>query len=253
MAKTRRPRSSGYLVWLLDVTDRERYRRQLEAKTQQLEVLNRMLRHDIRNDMAVIRGWAETLESHIDSNGQEALDRILRKSDHVIELTEIGRDFAESLTEDTKPELYPKDVRAVLLSEVAAARESFAGADFRITGELPPVTVQANELLGSVFRNLLNNAVHHNDEPTPTITIGADVDEEIVEIQIADNGPGIPTNVRERLFQKGAKGVESSGTGIGLYLIHTLVHQYHGDIWVDDNQPKGTVFRIELPLAPDTA
>jgi len=78
----------GELLTIDDVTDRERYRIQLEERTEQLEALNRVVRHDIRNDMAVIHGWSETLRDHVDKEGQDALDRVLRKSTHVIELTE---------------------------------------------------------------------------------------------------------------------------------------------------------------------
>jgi len=88
----------------------ERYRIQLEERTEQLEALNRVVRHDIRNDMAVIHGWSETLRDHVDKEGQDALDRVLRKSTHVIELTETARDFVDSLTGDAVLEAKPTDL-----------------------------------------------------------------------------------------------------------------------------------------------
>jgi len=100
----------GELLTIDDVTDRERYRIQLEERTEQLEALNRVVRHDIRNDMAVIHGWSETLRDHVDKEGQDALDRVLRKSTHVIELTETARDFVDSLTGDAVLEAKPTDL-----------------------------------------------------------------------------------------------------------------------------------------------
>ena len=83
---------TGQLVTFTDVTDRESYRQQLEEKTEQLEALNRVIRHDIRNDMSVIVGWAEILRDHVDEGGEDALERVIQKSRHVIELTELSRD-----------------------------------------------------------------------------------------------------------------------------------------------------------------
>jgi signal transduction histidine kinase len=74
-----------------------------------------------------------------------------------------------------------------------------------------------------------------------------------VVVEVADDGPGIPTSVREALFQEGARGPESAGTGLGLYLVHTLVTRYGGTVSAHDNQPRGTVVRVELPRGEDPA
>lgn len=239
---------TGRLLTVSDVTDRERYREALEQKTEQLAALNRMVRHDIRNDMAVIIGWAEQLQEHIDPAGQDALDRVLRKSNHVIELTTLARDFVDSLGGEGTPSLYAVNLQETLESELAAVRDSYPDAHFRVRDELPAVTVHANELLGSVFRNLFTNAVVHNDEDTPIITVSGTVQNGRVQIRIADNGPGITDAQKDRLFKMGAKGPESTGTGMGLYLVHTLTTQYGGTVWTEPNEPKGTIFVVELPL-----
>lgn len=100
-----------------------------------------------------------------------------------------------------------------------------------------------------MFRNLLQNAILHNDKEIPKVTITATTEEEMVEIRIADNGPGVPDGQKERIFGKGEKGLESAGTGIGLYLVRSLVESYGGDVWVEDNEPEGSVFVVQLPVA----
>ncbi|AKH97639.1 sensor histidine kinase [Halanaeroarchaeum sulfurireducens] len=243
---------TGRLVTITDVTDRETYRRQLEAKTEQLEALNRVVRHDIRNDMAVILGWAETLTDHVDEEGRDALDKVLKKSRHVIELTRVARDFVESLSQEEALELDSVDLAQRIETELEAVRDSSEDAHLRVEGDLPRVSVQANEMLSSVFRNLLENAVRHNDEDTPEITVSCEEGPESVRVRIADNGPGIPDERKEKIFGKGEKGLDSPGTGIGLYLVHTLVDRYDGDVWVEDNEPKGSIFVVELPKSePD--
>ena len=238
--------TTGRLVTITDVTARESYRQQLELKTEQLEALNRVVRHDIRNDMAVVLGWAETLEDHVDEEGTDALDRVIQKSRHVVELTETAREFTESLTGEAATEPKPVDLQRVLDGELAAVRDSFPNAQVDTVGEVPPVTVRGNEMLSSVFRNLLENAVRHNDAEKPTVTVTVEEAAETVRVRIADDGPGIPNDRKESVFGKGEKGLDSAGSGIGLYLVHTLTDQYGGDVWVEDNDPDGAVFVVEL-------
>ncbi|MFW5949307.1 MAG: histidine kinase N-terminal 7TM domain-containing protein [Halolamina sp.] len=241
--------TTGKLVTIDDVTERESYRLALEEKSGQLAALNRVIRHDIRNDMAVVRGWAETLTEHVDDDGREALDRVLGKADHVIELTETAREFSEALAGDTAIDPEPTDLRRHLESELAAARESFSDAQIRVDGEIPAVQVLANEMLASVFRNLLENAVRHNDAETPEVVVDVVETGETVRVRIADNGPGIPAAQQARIFGKGEKGLDSPGSGIGLYLVHTLTDQFGGTVLVEDNEPRGAVFVVELRRA----
>ena len=238
--------TTGELVTITDVTDRETYRQQLEEKTEQLEALNRVVRHDIRNDMTVILGWGEQLQDHVTKDGTDALDRVLRKSRHVIELTGVARDFVESLSDEGTPELEPVALDEILEAELATVRDSHPDANFHVSGDIPQESVRANEMLSSVFRNLFENAVQHNDEETPEITVTCEENTETFRVRIADNGPGIPDSQKEQIFGKGEKGLDSPGTGIGLYLVHTLTEQFGGEVRVEDNEPKGTVFIVEL-------
>jgi two-component sensor histidine kinase len=238
--------NTGRLLTLLDVTNREVYQQQLEEKTEQLEVLNRVVRHDIRNDMSVILGWSEQLQEHVTDEGEDALDNILEMSHHVIDLTEVAGEFVESLSDEQTTELKPIALDERIDAELASARNSHPNAVFRVSGEIPQTSVQANELFSSIFRNLFENAVRHNDEETPEITVTCEETSETVRVRIADNGPGIPDSRKEQIFGKGDKGLDSPGTGIGLYLVHTLTAQFGGEVRVEDNEPKGAVFVVEL-------
>lgn len=232
-----------------DITERKRDEEQLAMMAEELEALNRVVRHDIRNDMGIILGWAEMLEDHVDEAGQDYLQKVLASGEHVVDLTEIARDYIETLTSEEELTVKPTPVRSVLENELALRREGFPNAEFRLDGDIPDVEVAANEMLASVFRNLLNNAVQHNDKDTPVVTVSCDVAGDEVVVRIADNGPGIPDAQKESVFRKGDKGIESSGSGIGLYLVRTLMDQYGGTIRVADRDPEGTVFTVRLPRA----
>ncbi|WP_161945919.1 sensor histidine kinase [Halalkaliarchaeum desulfuricum] len=219
---------------------------------EQLELLNRVLRHDIRNDMSVVLGWLEVLDPHVDSEGKEILDRVLNSGHHVVELTDIARNIVEAIFEGEGPSLEPVELGGLLENVIAIRKETFEKATITLQGPPPDVTVLANEMLSSVFRNLINNAVQHNDADEPSVSISTQEDDDNVRIRIADNGPGISEEHRDRIFDSDVKGLESIGTGMGLYLVTNLVEMYDGSVWIEDNDPRGVVFVVELPTIDST-
>jgi PAS domain S-box-containing protein len=232
-----------------DITERRADEQQLESQMTQLEVLNRIVRHDINNHMTVVLGMVAAARDDIDDpEVRDRLDRALRASENVTGLTTTARDLMQTMLSDgTEPE--PVWLSHVLVDEIEDVQSAAADATIVVDGTLPNVQVMADDLLGSVFRNLLQNAVQHNDADTPTVRVGADATEKSVEITVADNGPGVPPERRETVFGKDEKGIASEGTGIGLYLVHSLVDSYGGEVWVTDNEPRGAVFHVRLERA----
>ncbi|WP_396611407.1 PAS domain S-box protein [Haloferax sp. S1W] len=233
-----------------DVTDRRTREQELERANAELEALNRIVRHDIRNDMTVIVGWAELLSDHVDEDGRDILERILSTGRHTIEITEVARNLIETMSGGVV-EAHPVSLSDTLDRELASLRHAFPQATFDVEGDIPEVAVRANPLLASVFGNVLNNAVKHTDGD-PTITISATRDDDVVEVRIADDGPGIPDSRKELVFGKGERGLDSSGTGLGLYLVYNMVDSFGGTVHIEDNDPSGTTVVIELPIASPT-
>jgi signal transduction histidine kinase len=99
-----------------------------------------------------------------------------------------------------------------------------------------------------VFRNLLKNAIQHNDKAVAEVTVSATEQDDVVAIRIADNGPGVSDDQKATLFGKGERDLESTGSGMGLYLVDTLVTSYGGEVWIEDNDPEGSIFVVELPI-----
>jgi two-component system nitrogen regulation sensor histidine kinase NtrY len=96
--------------------------------------------------------------------------------------------------------------------------------------------------------NLLDNAVsvlHENGEIT--ITMEHDPSKGFVTLEVADNGPGIPENVKPRMFEPYFS-TKKSGTGLGLAIVNSIVADHNGSIRVFDNNPRGTRFVIEFPV-----
>ena len=82
---------------------------------------------------------------------------------------------------------------------------------------------------------------------------GVVVERDITQVEIADDGGGIPPDIREDLFEPGVHGSDSSGDGIGLYLVGKLVDAYGGRVAVSDRSPSGTRFSFRFPPAPSDA
>lgn len=232
-----------------DVTERERNRRKLEQQNEQLEVLNRVVRHDIRNDMTVVLNFAELLSDHVDEAGLEYLEAVVEHSEHVVELTRNVRALMETMLDGADDEPESVTLSRVLTSEIEDADAGYESAEFTVDRPLPRVSVVANELLSSVFRNILTNAIKHDDTGTPKISVSTEEREDTVVVHVADNGPGVPDDHKEEIFGKGKHGIESSGSGLGLYLVYTFLDQFGGNVWVTDNDPRGAVFHVELQKA----
>ena len=234
------------LLIIEDISQRKTSERALARANEQLRVLNRITRHDIRNDMSVIVGWSGELAPYVDDEGQAMLNRIQKTAQNTIALTRTVRDFIEALGTDQRPELEPTAVCEVLDAEVAKRRAMYPEATFQVDDEFPDISVRANDLLSSVFRNILNNAVQHNHNDNPVVEIGCRATDETVRISIADDGPGIPEDQRDSIFGRGQDGLDDPAAGLGLYLVDQLVDSHSGEIWVEDNEPAGSVFVVEL-------
>ncbi|WP_246989525.1 two-component system sensor histidine kinase NtrB [Halorientalis marina] len=229
-----------------DITIRKKQQARLEEQRDDLELLNQVLRHDIRNHLQLVSAYADMLDEYLDEEGHEYLTKVKEGAENAVALTTVAKDMAEVMLRQTN-EHRPVALAPVLNQEIEELRSEHDNATIRVEGTIPEVEVSANSLLESVFRNLLTNAIQHNDKPVPELTVSVAEDSESVTIRIADNGPGVPDGQKDAIFGRGEKGLDSPGSGIGLYLVETLVESYDGEVWVEDHDPEGAVFVVKLP------
>lgn len=233
---------------VLSALNRVKHEQELREQRNNLDLLNQIVRHDIGNNLQVISGNADLLRTVDNDEIRPQIDRIRQSARDASELLKTAGDLATVMCK-TEWQTSTVSLAPELSSTIEAVDSTYTDAQLMIADELPSVQVQAGDLLKSVFRNVLTNAVQHNDSESPTVTVTATELDEVVNVKIADNGPGIPDDQKEKILQKGSKGPESSGTGIGLYLVETLTRAYGGEVSVEDNQPSGTVVTVTLPKA----
>jgi len=215
-----------------------------EEQRETLVLLTRLLRHDIRNDMTAISGHAEFLEEYVEPGGESSLEVIQRRSEAIVRLLQDADTLMETIAEDR--EFEPIDVSSVLDAEVASVTDDNPEVD--VETDVPDeLWVDADGLVQQLFSNLLGNAVAHNDPAELTIRVRAVRDGDVVETVVADDGTGIPDEVKDSCFELGEKGEDSSGDGLGLYLVSRLADIYDGSVTIEDSRQGGARFVVALP------
>ncbi|WP_436900832.1 PAS domain-containing sensor histidine kinase [Halovenus halobia] len=239
----------GIITTSRNITERKETEQKLKSQRDDLELLNQVVRHDIRNDLQVVSTYAELLEDHVDEEGRDHLQRLTESNKQAVELTITARDLTNViLRSDSDLERVP--LAPAIDGQVSELRSSHPEAAYNIDDSIDGHAVLADDMLDTIFRNLLKNAVQHNDKDRPKVSIDASADAETVTVRVADNGPGVPDEQKDVIFGKEEKGLDSEGTGIGLYLVRELVTGYGGDVWVEDREnAPGAVFVLELQRA----
>jgi signal transduction histidine kinase len=237
---------------VLSTLERLERERELKRQRDNLDLLNQIVRHDLTNHLQTISGRAELLRDHCSGDALEHIDGIQESSQAAAELLETAGNLA-SVMQQTDWETEPVALGPVLSSVIEDITATYSDAQVTVPDEFPSVRVQADELLSSVFRNVLTNAVQHNDSATPSVVVDVTDGGDVVRVTVADNGPGIPDEQKRAVFERGEKRPDSDGTGVGLYLVRTLIDAYGGDVWIDDNEPTGAVVGLTLPKAAGDA
>lgn len=251
----------GLVIGLIEARAIERERAAERAKLRaeyaksqrdRLDYLNSLLRHEVLNTAAVIKGNADYLmETHdFEDSIQDHLESITRQVD---DMTGVIQDVKVLLeTTNQEGDFEEKNLGEVLRDEVAALADKYENVqtDLSVPDE---VAVVADDMLPRVFSNLLANAVEHNDTDTPRVWVTVEMAAETVVVHVSDNGPGIPEEQIDALFER--EQTMSDTHGLGLYLVRTLADRYGGSVELTETSETGSTFAVELPRAdsePDT-
>jgi PAS domain S-box-containing protein len=235
------PRTFGVYA---DITERR-------ERQKRVEILNRVLRHDLRNGMNIIKGSAEMLGDVVDGTAAVGYsETIIDRADDLIGLAEKTRAVERTLDRD-RTATGPVNVREGVSTSIARLSKEYPQAEF--TTDLPEsAQVRADDLLRTAIFHVVENAVEHNDTDEPTVHVSAsrcETDPDVLEVSVADNGPGIPEPERALLSEEREITQLRHASGLGLWLVNWVVTQAGGWLGFEDNDPRGTVVTLHVPLA----
>ncbi|QLH80502.1 histidine kinase N-terminal 7TM domain-containing protein [Halosimplex pelagicum] len=225
----------GTTLVFQDVT-RERRREQ------RLDVLNRVLRHNLRNKMTAVAGNAELIADRSDDERLvDIADIIDSSARELIDIGEKARTFEQCRRDG--PRYRAVALETALTDAVADYRPAAARIDVTVDGDAAPATDP--KLLRIVVANLVENAVDHVDDPAISVTATADGGE--FRVTVADDGPGIPDGELAPL-DAGTETQLEHATGIGLWVVQWSVDSLGGSVSFDTDD--GTVVTVRLPDGP---
>ncbi|ATW87183.1 PAS domain S-box-containing protein [Halohasta litchfieldiae] len=222
-----------------------------KERQQQLAVLNRVLRHNLRNGMNVIRGNTSLLSAEIDDGTlQTHVTAIEQRVENLEQLSEKAG-TVRSLFDQGREVNVTCDV-GELLSELKSEFEERHPTAGLTIEPFEPVAVRADVRLKMALLEIVDNAVVHNNQAVPAISVAVGRSEtkgsdDWVDITITDNGPGIPDDER-RAIETGEETPLQHGTGLGLWLVYWTVSLLGGEITIADHDA-GTRIILTLPRA----
>jgi PAS domain S-box-containing protein len=217
-------------------------------REQQVAVLDRVLRHNLGNDLTVVLGRAELLAESVDDPAErEMVETIQRRCDRLIDFAEKARRAQRVL--DHALTKQPNSVGVEEVVDRVATRIGNAHPAARVSVDTPEdVTATIPRTINIALTDLAKNAVEHNDSDHPLVEIAVQEDGDTVEIAVADDGPGIPQNELDVLLN-GTETPLKHGSGIGFWLVHWIVGQCGGELAVDERTPRGSIVTMTLPAA----
>ena len=231
----------GHTITLQDITA-ERQREQ------RLAVLNRVLRHNLRNDLNVASGYLDVVADGVDDEGYaDMLETAKRNTDSVLELGDKARMVERTLEAD---ELGTEPIPLAELVD-RVGEPIVAEHDGSVDNEIPAgVIIHTNrQLLESVVANLIENGLEHGGG-NPVVTVTATTTGSTVRIEVDDSGDGIPEH-ELGVIEEGTETDLEHGSGIGLWLIEWGTTALGGSVTYEIDA-EGTTATVELPDVVDS-
>lgn len=222
-------------------------RRDINEREQRLGIVNRVLRHNIRNDLNLVKGTIEMLDEteSLSSEGHQRLEIAIKHAESVVKMAEKARHIPET-TSDTAVEAQKLD--SCIKGAIEEVTDDHSTADVQFSGA-NDVAVLADENLKVAFREAIENGiVHQETESAPVVVSVSTPSEEMAQIEIRNTG-SIPDSERY-IFEKGKETQLEHSSGLGLWLIKWIVESVHGSIEFPDSTDGMARLQIELFRVP---
>ncbi len=259
--------ASGQLLLAInDVTEQRRLEETLRQRAQELEQSNEDLEqfayaasHDLQEPLRMVSSYLQLLErrykDELDETAQEFIDyavdgaeRMKALINGLLQYSRVGRKEGEFGEVDFD------SVLEGILDDLARRIDEF---DATVEREPLPSTYGNRDQLRRLLQNLIENALTYHGDAPPSISVSGQQEDGGVHLVVRDEGPGIPPEAQEKVFQifnqLDPHGAGQEGSGMGLALCKKIAERHDGRIWVESAPGEGSAFHVTLHLSPDDA
>ncbi len=226
-------RVTGSIGIFRDITEWNRDKKELEKNRHLLDLINKILRHDLTNYLVAIQSG---LNLYSKKQDKMFLDETYKKIASSIELIKKMKEFQSITNIDKK--MVPVETN-VILKQIKLL---YPEIELEVKGNC---TILANESIHSVFNNIISNAIYHGKTEKIIVEVERNDDRTCI-IKIRDFGTGISDKDKGRIFEEGFKTKNTGRSGLGLYIVKEALIIMDATIEVEDNEPHGAVFIIKI-------
>jgi Na+/proline symporter/nitrogen-specific signal transduction histidine kinase len=256
------PLARGDILRLLDEASQVReLNRQLEALDKLKDDIMSSVTHELRTPLTSIRAFAELMRDDPEMDAEQRqqflglvvaeTERLSRLVNQVLDMAKIESGHGEWRNEAL-------DLGALIEHAVATTSEAFRERGATVTVERPaqvPALYADRDRLLQVLINLLSNAAKFAPRGDGRVLVRLRCDERAATVEVHDNGPGVPAEQQQLVFEKFRQGGSATnrpqGTGLGLPISRRIVEHYGGRIWLESAPGQGACFAFELPWQHD--
>ncbi|MDR3510353.1 MAG: PAS domain S-box protein [Caulobacteraceae bacterium] len=245
-----------------DLTERQESERRLHEAQAELLHISRLsemgqmasaLAHELNQPLAAINNYlsgAERLMKRGElERATDAFGKVIEQVDRAAQIIRRLREFVSKGDADRRVESLPKIIDEASALALVGARSQGVKAEFALDPAAETAFVDKIQVQ-QVLVNLVRNAVEAmNAAPVRKLLVGTTRIGEMIEVRVADTGPGIAPHIKARLFEPFVTS-KATGMGVGLSICRSIIESHGGRLWAEDNAGGGTVFRFTVPAPP---
>ena len=226
----------GFIGVIRDVSDRQ-------DRLTQLQVVDRVLQHNFHNDINVVQGFAEQIETEGSPPLSTYAETIRETGESLLETVEKEREITEFLSDP--PAVETVDLARV--TEQVVDHVSIEHPEANIaTNDANDVLAEATVAINRAIEELIMNSIVHSNSEHPRVTVEVDAAEKYSTISVIDENPQIPDMERKILTGEKELTPLYHGSGMGLWLVTRIVDHSDGVLAFDENEPQGNIVKIRL-------